>query len=158
MRRAMEVLIAGLIVTTTVLGAWNAAAIARIEPCLLTPADIEDAIGIEVEQEFEGLAECSYVSESGEAGEAASVRIQLSENESKKDATRTYKDQRFLVTRTERVDDVGNAAFYSFDLGDMVVFRKGTTVVSLGLLIFGEELDPHRDEVIALAQAAADKL
>ena len=148
----------GLIVSAVVLGVWSTSALARIEPCLLTPADIEDAIGIEMEQEFDGLAECSYVSAPGDAGEAGSVGILLSENESKKEAKAVYKDQRFLVTQAERVRGVGNAAFYSYELGDMIVFRKGTTVVQLSLLIFGEELDSHRDEVIALAQAAADKL
>ena len=146
----------GLIVSAVVLGVWSTSALARIEPCLLTPADIEDAIGIEMEQEFDGLAECSYVSAPGDAGEAGSVGILLSENESKKEAKAVYKDQRFLVTQAERVRGVGNAAFYTASIGDMVVFRKGATVVTVTLLVFGDELDPHRDDAVALAEIAAE--
>jgi hypothetical protein len=90
--------------------------------------------------------------------DGASVAIQVLESESKKDAKAAYRDQRSLVTRPKRVDDVGNAAFYSHDVGDLAVVRKGTTIVSVTLLVFGEELDPHRDDVIALAQAAVANL
>jgi hypothetical protein len=153
----MRRVIVGLTVSAVVLGAWSSAALARINPCLLTPVDIDDAIGVEVTKEFEGVAECSYVSAAGR-GDGASVAIQLLESESKKDAKAAYRDQRSLVTRPRRVDDVGNAAFYSYDVGDLVVVRKGTTIVSVTLLVFGEELDPHRDDVIALAQAAVANL
>lgn len=151
MRRAVVVLVSGVL--ASLVGARPAAA--RIDPCLLTPAAIEDVVGVAVARELRGVAECSYVSEAGPEG-GVSVAITLLEAESKKDAKQVFKEQQTFAPDRERVRSVGNAAFYTASIGDMVVFRKGATVVTVTLLVFGDELDPHRDDAVALAEIAAE--
>jgi hypothetical protein len=151
--------IAAVCVLTTAL--WVAPAGAqdeeRINPCLLTPEQIEDTVGIEVAQDFRGVAECSYATETpGEEG--ATVGITLLEAESKKEAKQVFKEQKSFMPDNERLKGIGNAAFYSYALGDTVVFRKGATVVSISLLVYTEEFESHQDEVVTLAEIAADNV
>jgi hypothetical protein len=153
----MRATVAGLVSGVLASLVWAAPAAARIDPCLLTPEGIEDVVGVAVVRELRGVAECSFVSEAGPEN-GVSVAITLLEAESKKDAKQVFKEQRVFAPDRERVRGVADAAFYTASIGDVVVFRKGATVVTVTLLVFGDELDPHRDDAVALAEMAADAI
>jgi hypothetical protein len=148
----------GALILCAVVGVLGASpAVARVEPCLVTSAQIEDAIGIELVQEFAGAQECSYISIEGE-GPPVGLGILVGESPTKAEAKRLFKDQKAIVTDVRAVKGVGNAAFTSKGLGDagvMVAFRKGLVVATITVLVFDESPSPDRDQLIELGKAAA---
>jgi hypothetical protein len=153
--------VAGSVVgVVAVLGLSSSPALGGTDPCLLTPAEIERAAGIEVEQDFRGSGECSYTTPVGtEPG--GGVGILTLETDSRQDAKSELALQKELYVDAVRVKGVGDGAFYVHNsgFGDVVMFRKGSMLVQVSFLIVSDESPGSlRRETVALAKAVAKKL
>lgn len=163
-RHLLAVMLMATVVAVGGLGATAHAA--TVDPCaLVTPADIQAAGGPAFapgtpEAAPGKPAACRFLIG---VSPPATFDTEVTAAPTAKAAKGAYKRSKNsdLASAPVKVKGVGNEAYYTTDIGDILRFRKGKTYVTLRLVVFGDDAVVHfvgADAMTTLGKVAVAKL